>query len=173
MIHDFVDFVVIGQSFLLHKKSPSPKRDEDIYSLRGTTLICRMNGSSKYALTFLTRITRSDLLVFSFQSENSEASWELPNTVLHHPTALLGSTLKCLRVLYHRYLITSCLIWQSFRLIYCKVVLIADVTVALIGTDLELIGNPFFQLGHVTDDPDHARIAFQSLQRLQCISSAA
>lgn len=88
---------------------------------------------------------------------------------LHHPTALLGSTLKCLRVLYHRYLITSCLIWQSFRLIYCKVVLIADVTVALIGTDLELIGNPFFQLGHVTDDPDHARIAFQSLQRLQCI----
>ena len=88
MIHDFMDFVVIEQSFLLHKKSPSPKRDEDICSLRGTTLIRRMNGSSKYALTFLTRITRSDLLVFSFQSENSEASWELPNTVLHHPTAL-------------------------------------------------------------------------------------
>ena len=88
MIHDFVDFVVIEQSFLLYKKSPSPKRDEDICSLRGTTLIRRMNGSSKYALTFLTRITRSDLLIFSFQSENSEASWELPNTVLHHPTAL-------------------------------------------------------------------------------------
>ena len=42
-------------------------------------------------------------------------------------------------------------------------------TVALIGTDLELVRNPFFQFGHVTDDPDHARIAFQSLQRLQCI----
>ena len=86
MIHDFVDFVVIEQSFLLHKKSPSPKRDEDICSLRGTTLIRRMNGSSKYALTFLTRITRPGLL--KVQPENSEASWELPNTVLHHPTAL-------------------------------------------------------------------------------------